>query len=573
MKFQLLSITMAAFLTATALALGSTRDQPESAPPAKQQPGFTGCSPDRLAAAALISELDVPPIPGAGTYSWKAISSIDSAQFYFDQGINTYYSFHIIESLASFNKAIRFDTSNAMLYWAKALAFGPNINDVTYATAPDAIEAIAKAVTLSASLPATKKGLISALSARYSSDTTISQSVLNRRYMEQMKLLYLRFPDDADIATLYADALMLLHPWDLWFNTGKPKPWTPGIREVLEKVLAHTPAHPGANHYYIHVMEASPFAGNATASADRLGKLTPGLAHTVHMPSHIYLRTGRYEDGIAANESSLKSYQTLASLFPAVIANDFLYSIHNRHMLVNNAMLAGQSRVSLAAATELAGSIPTDYLSLPGAIGNVMQYIYMTPVLVRVRFGLWDQLLQTDKPDGNMLYAGVLYHWGRGMAFAKTAHLREATIELDMIDSLMKDSSLLEPFTPFSPAIDGAVVARSLLAGTILEKEGRLKEAITHFEIAVTTEKEMVYNEPRDWMLNPAHYLGSAYIADKQFGLATKIFKDDLLNNRDNPWALAGLMQASKGDASKEFAKKLKVAGRSADVVINRSVL
>ena len=206
-----------------------------------------------------------------------------------------YYSFHIIEAMASFKKAAKFDENSAMLHWAQALAYGPNINDFGYTASPEALSASGKAIEFSGRCTEKEMALIEAQRVRYSYDSSQTRAMLNQLYVDKMKEAYEKFPNDADVATLYADAMMLQHPWDLWKIDGTPKPWTPLIREVLEKVLAKNPNHPGANHYYIHVMEPSPYAAKALPSAERLGKTNPGLSHVVHMPSHIYLRTGLYK--------------------------------------------------------------------------------------------------------------------------------------------------------------------------------------------------------------------------------------------------------------------------------------
>lgn len=501
------------------------------------------CGPDWKALKKWMNESDIPPIPGAGSYKWKISTTNDSAQFYFNQGVNMYYSFHIIEAMASFKKAAKFDASNGMLYWAQALAFGPNINDLGYAASPDALLAIEKAMEQMDFATDKEKMLIQAQRLRYSTDSTKSRESLNQLYVDKMKEAYQKYPIDADIAALYADALMLQHPWDLWKIDGTSKPWTPLIREVLEKLLIRTPDHPGANHYYIHVMEPSPFAYLAIPSADRLGKLTPGLSHTVHMPSHIYLRTGDYEKGVAVNEEAVKSYKKIIPLYAPVTGNDFLYIIHNLHMQTNNAMLAGRSAYSNISAKETVKSIPTDYLGIPDALGNYVQYIYMTPVLVDIRFGNWNNLLNQAKPETTMTYANILYHFGRGMAFAHQNDLISSSKELAKLQELMKDSVLTIPLSPFSAAIDGAVIAKSILKGSIALKENKFNEAIAAFKLAVTTEENMVYNEPRDWLLNPKHYLGDAFIKAGRLAEAKDILLKDLENNKENGWALFGLWQ------------------------------
>jgi tetratricopeptide (TPR) repeat protein len=518
------------------------------------------CSPDWNELKQWIEENEIPVIPGAGNYKWKISTPNDSAQFYFNQGINMYYSFHIIEAMASFKKAAKFDPGSGMLYWAQALAYGPNINDLGYAASPDALTASGKAIEFCNTCTEKETMLIRAQRSRYSADTTESREKLNQVYVDLMKEAYEKYPADADVAALYADALMLQHPWDLWKIDGTPKPWTPLIRNVLEKLLAKTPNHPGANHYYIHVMEPSPFAAKAIPSADRLGKLTPGLSHTVHMPSHIYLRTGNYAKGVLVNENAVNSYKKIIPLYAPVTGNDFLYIIHNLHMQTNNAMLAGRSGYSSWAAKETVKSIPKDYLSIPGALGNYIQYIYMTPALVDIRFGNWNDLLKMLQPDPSMIYGNILYHFGRGIAFSYKLNFTEAGKELDRMRELMKDTSLQIPLTPFSSAIEGAKVAEQLLLGVIHERRNRYDGAIRHFTQADSLESKMVYNEPRDWLLSPKHYLGNAYLKAGRTGEAREVLQKDLLNNNENGWALFGIWQSLTTE--KKTAETAKMLAR-----------
>lgn len=542
-----------------------------------QSPNIIRCGTDWARLKDYFEETSIPLIAGAGNYKWNISTKNDSAQLYFDQGINMYYSFHIIEAMASFKKAAAFDPSCAMLEWAQALTYGPNINDLGYAASPEALEATNKAVALLATSSDKEKILIAAMKERYSPDSTESREKLNQLYTDRMKDAYEKYPADADIAALYADALMLQHPWDLWKIDGTAKPWTPLIRTVLEKLLAKTPNHPGANHYYIHVMEPSPYAALAIPSADRLGKLTPGLSHTVHMPSHIYLRTGNYNRGITVNEDAVNSYKKMIPLYAAVTTNDFLYIIHNVHMQTNQAMLGGKAAYSVQSAVETVNSIPKDYLGIPGALGNYVQYISMTPVLVDIRFGRWNELQKMSKPDASQVYSTILYHFGKGMAAANLSDPAEAHKELAQMQELMKDSSLALPLSPFSAAIEGAIVAEGLLAGTIALKEKKYPEAITDFTKAVNTEEEMVYNEPRDWLLNPKQYLGNALVAAGKWKEAETVFRRDLKVNDENGWSLYGLYksllaQKKQAEAAKTLTR-YKIAFAKADIKLSNAVL
>lgn len=534
------------------------------------------CSPDWNALKDWLEESDIPPIPGAGIYKWKISTKSDSAQYYFNQGINMYYSFHIIEAMASFKKAAKFDPKSGIIFWAQALAYGPNINDYGYRASPEALAAVNEANILAEISSPFERALINAITVRYTADSTdATRAQLNQAYTDQMKLVAEKFSSQPDALALYADAMMLQHPWDLWTVDGKPKEWTPRIQTVLEKLLAKTPDHPGANHYYIHVMEPSPYAARALPSADRLGKTNPGLSHVVHMPSHIYLRTGHYNKGVNVNTDAVNSYQKSIPLFPAVTGADFLYIIHNLHMKTNNAMMAGNYETARSAAEETRKSIPADYLSMEAPLGNLLQYIHSTPLFVELRFGKWDEILKEPAPDKSHVYSNVLYHFARGIAYSRKQDRDAASKELDAMREFMKDGSLNIPMTPFSPASVGAEVAHNLLLGVIHEDKGMLDGAIKYFEKADSIEVSMVYDEPRDWLLSPKHFLGNAYLKALKWKQAETVFIKDLNYNNENGWGLYGLYQTLVAQKrSAEAAKvmmRYKKAFAKADIKINAS--
>jgi hypothetical protein len=548
------AISAAAFICAFFFAF---KLKPASAPQNIRQLKLNSvsCSPDWNQLGDFIDEMDIPPMPGGGKYKWNISTSNDSAQFYFNQGINMYYGFHIIEAMASFKKAARFDAQNPMLYWAQALAYGPNINDVGYAASPAAYEAAQKALSLSSSASAVEKELINAMSIRYSNDSSISREKLNGDYVAAMKKAYENFPSNADIAALYADAMMLQHPWQLWNNDGSPKPWTPQIRFVLEKLISFNPQHPGANHYYIHVMEASPFASLALPSADRLGSLTPGLSHMVHMPSHIYLRLGQFNKGTTVNEEAIATFKNYASLFPAANENAFLYQWHNLHMQADCGLLAGRYQYTLNTAQQLQNIIDTSFLSMPAPMGAYVQYLYVTPALVNIHFGKWKEVLKMQQPSSQHSYASIIYHFSKGMAYTTQNKIAEAENENKELRLMMNDEALKIPIVPFSAAIEGAKCADYLLAGFIEMKKGNNFEAEAAFKKAVETEEAMVYNEPRDWLLNTKQYLGNFYLKMSRWNDAEKAFMNDMKFNNENVWSLYGLQMALEKAGKKEQAK------------------
>lgn len=571
----MIRILLLALITATLLAaaIPATNTTPALKSVAEKKLKAFGCSPDYNTATDGNA---IGPLTGWGNYQWKINTRIDSAQFYFNQGINMYYAFHIIEARASFARVTELDPTSAMGWWALALSYGPNINDFEYSAPPDALAAARKAQSLGNVFTPKEKALIHAINSRYAEDTSKSRESLNIAYAAAMKQAFADLPQDADIAALYADALMLLHPWDLYDHSFQPKPWTPEIVAVLEKALKLNPNNPGANHYYIHAVEASANPGRALASADRLPQLMPDVAHLVHMPSHIYIRTGNYNKGVTVNENAVKGYEKYLQAFPAVQGNAALYNIHALHMEAACNQMTGnlaRTRISSARAQK---SVPAEYLSIPGPLGHFVQYVYATPLFSMVRLGQWQDILNTNVPD-SLPYAKILSHFARGIAFARTGQQTHATYELTSLRVKMnEDASFKEPFTPFNSALNAIKIAEAILAGVIAQESGNLSSAIEHFQKGVQFEDALVYNEPRDWMLPVRHYLGQAYLKAGKFAQAEVTYREDLRINPENGWALTGLHQVLlKQNRTKEAQQTLAALTKAfsgKDIEIKSSV-
>lgn len=483
-------------------------------------------------------------LPGTGSHTWKISTHNDSAQLYFNQGINLYYGFHIVEALPSFKKALRFDSTTAMLYWAVALAYGPNINDDHYAASPGALEAVSNAKEYLTNASPKEKGLIDAMASHYSADSTISQARLNQEYADKMKALFVRYNDDAEIGALYADALMNLHPWNFWEHDGRPKSWTPELMAVLESVIKKYPDHPGANHYYIHTMEASPFASKANASADRLGSLTPGLSHMVHMPSHIYIRTGEFEKGIKVNEAAVKEYYRYKKLFPDVVNSVFLYEYHNLHMRAASSLNTADYSRAISYARDCQKAIDTALFSAAPPNGDYAQYVYMIPEFVLINFEKWNAILQEPVVGIEYHYGRLIQEFARGMAWANTGNLAKAKSSLAMMDSLLLEKDMSFVMEPFNAPVTPGTVAKYILMGMIAEKENHLETAIGYYSKGVTTEDSLVYQEPRDWLLPARHYLGKALLKEKKYAAAEKVFLKDLTYQPNNYFSVTGLQKA-----------------------------
>ena len=520
----------------------------------------------------------IPLLSGWGNYRMPVTGKNDSALIYFQQGINLYYGFHIIEALASFDKSTRLDSGFAMGYWGKALAYGPNINDYGYAASPAAPEAADRARSLSAGLSPENRALIDAMGSRYSTDTSLSREVLNQRYVDAMRNAYRRFPQSPDIAVLYADALMQQHPWDLYDLRGKPKPWTPPLVAVLEGVLRTTPAHPGAAHYYIHSVEASDHPGRALAATDALPGLMPGVSHVVHMPAHIYIRTGRYAKGWDVNIRAVSGYYDYLGKFPSVADNSPLYLGHNLHFQAACASMDGRYADALRASWDTRHSFDSSWMSQPAFMGIFMQYVYMTPMLTQVRFGKWDSVLSADRPAAAYVYADVLAHYSRGVAFARKGLLDSAAVELDALWRDTANQQLFAPAPSYSnPGINGTRVAGKILAGVLAESRGQYATAVALLQEAAAFEDAMIYDEPKDWQQPARQFLGSVLIKADRFAEAEAAFRQDLAIHPGNGWSYWGLAAALTRQGKKREAAVAADAARTAfarsDMKITAAVL
>jgi tetratricopeptide (TPR) repeat protein len=499
----------------------------------------------------------IPLLGGWGNYTMPVTVLNDSARIYFEQGINMYYGFHIIESLASFDKAVKFDTGFAMGYWGKALAYGPNINDYGYAASSDALVASENAKKLASNCTPVEKALINAMQIRYSADSTQRRDKLNKEYADAMKAVYENFPESNDAAVLYADALMLLHPWDLYDLAGDPKKWTPAIVDVLEKILKKDPEHPGASHYYIHAVEASKNPGKALNVAGKLPELMPGVSHIVHMPAHIYIRTGNYSKGAELNMKAVEGYKNYLAVYPAVVNNAPLYLVHNLHMEATCANMDGRFAYAEKVSEDCKNSFDSSWLSTPDFPGIFMQYVYMMPYFTQIRFGKWDDILQVPEVPSAYVYANLIWHYGRGLVFARKHDFEKAQTELAALQQHFKNTQLNAPAPTYAnPGINGSKVAENILMGVIAEEQQDYSKAISFLSEAVSREDAMIYDEPKDWPHPARQYLGNVLLKAGKFPDAEAVFKKDLEFNPNNGWSLTGL----KSSLTKQGKTKEAVA-------------
>lgn len=469
-------------------------------------------------------------------------TSSAQAQQFFDEGLTLLYGFNHEEAFASFTRAAALDTLAPMPHWGMALSLGTNIND------PAPAERLIKAfrhLTVAARLAANgsdvEQGLIAALGQRYVASPTGDQAVREAAYAEAMGALVARFPDDADVGALHAESMMNLHPWRLYAADGTPEPWTPSITAALERVLAKHPEHPGANHYYIHAVEASNAPERATASANRLETLVPGAGHLVHMPSHIYIRTGEYMRSAKTNVAAAAVDE--AYLGPAGAQSFYAMSYygHNLHFASASAMFAG----NLAAARSAA--VRTVTVAEPGADQMAMLEPFAAlELIVLVRFGQWSEILANTArapATARTLHTGF-FHWARGAALAatgKSGDAEQALITLRTVAGAVPKDAMVGPVNWGGDVI---AVAIADLTGRIAEAKGDHASAVTAFTAAVAAEDKLGYNEPPDWLLPERERLGVALLSAGKAADAEAVFRAELQKHPRNPRALFGVWKS-----------------------------
>ena len=520
--------------------------------------------------------VEIPALTGWGHYHFKITTGSDSAQYYFDQGLSMYYAFHNIEAIASFAKAARFDPQCAMAWYGKALALGPTINfSNSYKAPAEALEAATKSRELISGCTEVEKDLIMAMEYRYRPDSTLSLSQLRSNYADAMRMAYERHQDNVDVMVLYADALLLMHPWDLYTQNHEPKPWTPEIRDILEQALAMSPSHPGANHYYIHTMEASLNPEAALKSAKVLETLMPSVSHITHMPSHIYVRTGNFRKGLKVNDVAIAGFKKYLKAYAPVMEGFGLYEVHNIHLQNNLAQLAGNYRIAAATADSIHNMIPPAFLAMKNGDGNYMQELYAEPLITKVRFGKWKELLKIPMVD-TLPYVNALQRFARGMAYSRLNEHALAGKELQALEEKMKDSILKINLDNFSPPYDVLVVADLILKGAMAENQKDINKAIDLYNQAVKAEDRLIYIEPRSWLLPARQYLGNALLKAGQNEKAIAVFKEDMAITSTNGWSLTGLKQAylntNNQMALTNIQPKLKQAWAIKDVMVKNAV-
>ncbi|MBD8488728.1 hypothetical protein IFO69_08230 [Echinicola sp. CAU 1574] len=498
-----------------------------------------------------------PLFEGLEVIHWPMSTSNELAQRYFDQGLVLAYGFNHAEAARSFYYASQLDPDFAMAYWGYAYVLGPNYNAGMEADNYErAYHAIQTAVSKSNRVSEKEKALIGAMAQRYSLEVPEDRSHLDQAYSKAMKEVSLAFPEDAHIATLYAESLMDQHPWDLYDKEGKIKAWTPEILSSLNHVLEMDPDHPGGHHLYIHAVEASlePEQANTSAAAFDDG-LVPNAGHLLHMPSHIYIRTGEYHKGTVANIRAIEADSIYVSACHAQGAYPLAYFPHNYHFMAATATLEGNKKWAILAAEKLSEHTNKLVMKEPG--WGTLQHYYTIPYYVYVKFGEWDKILSMPAEDSELRYPEAIRNYARGMAFLGKGNIKEAKKELGLLKEKATDESFKTlTVWDINSTYDLLQIAEKVLEAEILAAEYQYDTSIQLLEEAVLLEDSLNYNEPPDWFFSVRHHLGAILLLDGKYTEAIFTYKEDLFSFPKNGWALHGLIAAYRLNGDLELAKK-----------------
>jgi tetratricopeptide (TPR) repeat protein len=529
-----------------------------------------GCSSRPESTAA---EPKAPLYDNLGNLHHEITTSSPEAQQYFDQGLRLSYAFNHAEAIRAFRQAAALDPTCAMCYWGIAFALGPNINaPITPEAAKEAFAAIGEATTRAARASAREQAYVAALAKRYTVDPAAERAPLDAAYAEAMRELVKTYPDDLDAATLFAQSLMDTSPWNYWNADGTPRANTSEVLSSLESVLTRKPDHLGAIHLYIHAVEASPDPGRAAAYADRLPSLAPGAGHLVHMPAHIQLRTGRYNDASVANENAIKADETYLAgdRAPGNMMYEVGYYPHNMHFFVLTASMEGRRADALRAADQVRGKMHADMARDP-AMGGMVQHMQLTPLFTKLRFAMWDEVLAEPAPAEDLRYTRAVWHAARTIAHAALGRFAEAEKERAAVGAIKDDESLKTMWvSSVNPASTIAAIAYEVASGELRARQKRAGEAVKHFAAAVTLEDSLTYMEPPDWPIPVRQLQGAALLALGRATEAEAAFRADLKRFPNNGWALSGLQasleQQRRTAEAADVARQLEQTWSRADV-------
>ncbi|HEX2165935.1 MAG TPA: hypothetical protein VHG09_01735 [Longimicrobiales bacterium] len=504
----------------------------------------------------------VPLYDNLGDHHFDVTASA-GAQRYFDQGMRLYYAFNHAEAIRAFNEAARLDPECAMCYWGTALSYGPNINmPMDSASGVAAYAAIREAVAQQELVSASERALIDALATRYAEAPPADRSALDSAYAGAMADVAEQYPEHPEVLSLYAESLMDLSPWQYWNRDGSPRPATPKILAALEKVIAAQADHPGANHFFIHAVEAVD-PERAIPMAENLAGLMPGAGHLVHMPGHIYVRVGRYADAIRANEHAVHADETfITDQRPSMSVYTLGYYPHNYDFLAFAAGMIGRSEQAIEAADRMAALVKPELLGAPGL--TVLQNHLSRALQIRVWFGRWDEILAAPEPPEAAPYARAVWHYARGRAFSARGDVESASAELEGLRAEASHASLQNAPVEFNSATALLDIAANVLEGHIAAARGEHDIAIDRLNEAVAGEDELVYGEPPEWTVPVRQELGRVLLDAGRAAEAETAFREDLDRFPENGWSLEGLSRSLEAQGRAEEAAGVRNRFRDA---------
>jgi len=459
-----------------------------------------------------------------------------------------------------------------MAYWGWALVLGPNLNlPMREEVVAQAWEAIQLAIENKPHVSQQERDFIDALATRYSPDPEADRAKLDAAYATAMGELHTKYPKDSDVSTLYAAALMNLSPWYYWSPDGQPIGRTNEFLAALESVLESEPRHEGALHYYIHAVESvDPDRG--VAAADTLRGLTPGAGHLIHMPSHIYMNVGRYAEATEANQLASLADEGYITQCQAQGIYPLNYYPHNVHFLVWAATMRGRSAEALEASLKVASRVPED---MRGDDWALYQTFLSMPLYTMVRFGMWEKILERTRPEAGSTFFTGIDHYARGIAHSHLGNNKSAKVELDKLEKLLSQPSIDELVVSFSNAETLLTLASHVLRGEMAIAAGNLDEAVAQLDRAVRLEDSLLYNEPPSWHYPTRHTLGAALLAANRPKEAEVVYWQDLSKNRENGFALFGLVQAFEAQGQQGSAaaarSRFESAWSASDVKLRSS--
>jgi tetratricopeptide (TPR) repeat protein len=520
-------------------------------------------------ALPITAQTAVPLYDDLGSHHYAVTTSVPLAQRYFDQGLRLYYAFNHAEAIRSFREAQRLDPGCAMCWWGEGMSWGPNINlPMDSASAVAAHAATRRATELRDHASDRERALIGALATRYAPVPPEDRAPLDRAYAEAMGRVSHEHPMDLEVATLYAEALMDLRPWDYWTESGQPQPGIADALERLESVMEADPSHPGACHFFIHAVEKI-YPVRAVPCAERLASLMPGAGHLVHMPGHIYIRVGRYLDAVRANEHAVHADESyIQDQQPGVGMYTAGYYPHNYDFLAFAAMMIGRSEMALSASESVTRLLPQELFGSPGM--DFLQHWTVRPLQMRVRFARWDEILATPAPGASFPHATAIWHYARGRAYVARGDAVSARRELERVRALADDPRLEGLRMEFNASKDLVALAENVLAGYVAAAEGRRDEAVGALREAVRREDALLYGEPPEWSIPTRQDLGALLLQAGRPVEAEQAFRDDLARFPENGWSLRGLSlaleQQGEGVAARSVDEDFRRVWATADV-------